>query len=512
MLYIVGDEGLANFAIESLKQLQHTAGGNVRVAAQVDLEGSGEERKIRRYKFTEPHHRSIEGNEDRDNPVPHDTDMTDPGVLADFITYVRQQPDLMADHYCLILWGHGPELLYEVPTTRANGKGLYFTPLELRDELKEAKEKNQDGKKLDIIGMDACSMSMIEYAYELKGLAEFMVASQEEVPDQSFPYDTLVARFRQAPDTETLCKDGVEYYWKAYEDYVCTDKTGMKSVTLSCLQLDKISTIAKPLEKLAGVLREVAEVREGEKLILDARKNAKGFAGGIFVDIASFCEQLLKELSSHKLPGDMTHKLRQYCDGVRLAIQPPGDTSECIIANKTRDKSCHGLSIYFPYLSDGEKKHLEGTRLIKTVGGPQNDTVKTVGGPQNDTVKTVGGPQNDTVKTVGGPQNDTVKTVGGPQNDTVKNIEIANLAARNIQYAVRRTIIQDTEAYYNNPKFEFRNTGWFDFIAYDWCRILVENEPKDLDLHHSAQQCAHNLLHAAQATAARMSKRERASA
>jgi hypothetical protein len=431
--------------------------------------------------------------------------MTDRGALADFINnYVWQQPELAADHYCLILWGHGPELLYEVPTKRANGKGLYFTPLELRDELKEATEKNQDGKKLDIIGMDACSMSMIEYAYELQGLAEFMVASQEEVPDQSFPYDTLLERFRQAPDAETLCKEGVKYYWKAYEDYVCSAGTGMRSVTLSCLQLNKISTIAHPLKELAGVLREVAEVKEGEKLILGARKHAKGFAGGIFVDIASFCEQLLNDLSPHMLPGELARKLRQYCDEVCLAINPP---SECIIANKTADKSCHGLSIYFPYLSDGEKKDLESARLIKTVGNPQNDTLKTVGNPQNDTVKTVGNPQNDTVKTVGNPQNDTVKTVGNVQNDTVKNIEIANLAAKNIQYAVRRAIIRDMEGYYNNPEFEFRNTGWFDFIAYDWCRILVENEPQDLDLHYSAQQCAQNLL---RATAAGISKREAA--
>ena len=459
MLYIVADDGLANFAIESLKQVQHTAGGNVRVAAQVDLDGSGEERTIHRYKFTAEHFGSIEDNEDRDNPVPHDTEMTDPGVLADFITYVWQQPDLMADHYCLILWGHGPELLYEVPTKRANGKGLYFTPLELRDELEEATKKNH-GKKLDIIGMDACSMSMIEYAYELQGLAKFMVASQEEVPDQSFPYDTLVERFRQAPDAETLCKDGVKYYWKAYEDYICTDRTGMRPITLSCMRLNKINTIAEPLKKLASVLRAAAKVRDGEKLILGARKNAKGFAGGIFVDIASFCEQLLKELSPHKLPGDMTEKLRQYCDGVRLAIHPAEGTSECIIANKAAAKSCNGLSIYFPYLNDAEKGHLERTRLIKTLGGAQNDTGK---------------------------------TLGGAQNDTGKNMEIANLAARNIQYAVRRAIIQDTETYYNDPKFEFRNTGWFDFVACDWCRILVDNEPENLDIRYSAQQCAQNL-------------------
>jgi hypothetical protein len=40
-------------------------------------------------------------------------------------------------------------------------------------------------------------MSMFEMAYEIKDLAKLMIASQEEVPDASFPYYDLVQLFRR---------------------------------------------------------------------------------------------------------------------------------------------------------------------------------------------------------------------------------------------------------------------------------------------------------------------------
>ncbi len=55
-------------------------------------------------------------------------------------------------------------------------------------------------KKLDIVAFDACNMSMIELASELQAYADFMIASQEEVPDASFPYeDLLKLRLRTLP-------------------------------------------------------------------------------------------------------------------------------------------------------------------------------------------------------------------------------------------------------------------------------------------------------------------------
>src|SRR5262249_11303531 len=155
---------------------------------------------------------------------------------------------------------------------------------------------------------------------------------------------------------------------------------------------------------------------------------------------------------------------------------------ECVVANTAADDRCHGLSIYFPYLNEDEKSEIDTLKLVKGTG------------PTQDTGKGTGGPMQDTGKGTGGPMQDTGKGTGGPMQDTGKSVAIANMAARNIQYAVRRALIADTEDYYVDEEFDFQNTGWYNFIAHDWCRILVDNEPENLDLRYSAQQVAQNLL------------------
>jgi hypothetical protein len=477
MLYIAADEGLANFAIESLKQLRDTAKGEVLVAAQFDCDGSDESEEVRRFIFGK--NGGVNGKPlgkiEELPSLPADTNMTEPSTLANFIDWAGQECD--SDYYCLILWGHGPELLFEAPT-KTDGKRLYFTPVQLKKGLQRARlPKN---KHFAIIGMDACSMSMIEYAHELKDLVPFMVASQEEVPDLSFPYSRLVEHFARYSDAKALCKSGIQDYGEAYQDYLCTPGTGMKKVTLSCLQLAKIGDSANLIKDLAKALQAVAKVDHGGPLILEARKKTKGFVGGLFVDICSFCDQLLVELGPNTIPEKPRDDVKKACEALRKQVEPV--SGECVIANTAADDRCHGLSIYFPYLNDDERSEIEGSHLIKGAGGPQQDTGKGAGGPQQDTGKGAGGPQQD-----------TGKGAGGPQQDTGKSVAIANMAARDIQYAVRRALIADTEAYYRDPEFELGTMGWYDFIAQDWCRILVENEPENLDLRYSAQQLAQNL-------------------
>src|SRR2546423_3603487 len=51
MVYIAADDILANFAIESLKQLKQAANKEVIVAAQLDVDGAFARQKIPRYVF-----------------------------------------------------------------------------------------------------------------------------------------------------------------------------------------------------------------------------------------------------------------------------------------------------------------------------------------------------------------------------------------------------------------------------------------------------------------------------
>lgn len=169
MVYISADNVLANFAIESLKQLKRAAGGGesqdpngpptprIVVAAQLDASGN---HPVRRYAFDGSGDKNslLEENKiDIEDPQPSPTGIADPKNLTDFIKWASTKSTSSNDRRCLILWGHGYELLIDEDqpgNAGADGRN-YLTPTNLKAALEEAKLS----RKLDIIGIDACAMS-----------------------------------------------------------------------------------------------------------------------------------------------------------------------------------------------------------------------------------------------------------------------------------------------------------------------------------------------------------------
>jgi hypothetical protein len=531
MVYLATDEILANYAIESLKLLKDTADNNVSVAAQVGFEGS-DPATCHRYIFrndigSKPPaaeelilaQKSINAPEFRklnDQP-PENVDMTDPSTLTKFIDWAYQNRG-DANHYCLILWGHGPELLHEDPVRNQNDsipssgrrRGTYFTPVELKGAIENTNLKQErPAAAFEIIGMDACSMSTFEYAYELKDLADFMVASQEEVSDLSFPYDMLLKLFSAyGSDVEKLCELSVKAYAVAYQDAITDFQTGMRPITLSALRLKALAEpvgLAGQLESLVGKLREAARTDDGAKAILGARSDSQGFVGGLFVDLCDFCDKLASRQGTNQ-------DLRRACNDVCQTIKLRKEANACIVANEVGrlarqvtgfdPDSCHGLSIYFPFLSDEDEENIATFRLLKGLGGDGRSTPKGLGGDGRSTPKGLGGDGRSTPKGLGGDGRSTPKGLGGDGRSTPKNVLVVNEIAVRIQYDVRRRVIEDTEDYYSlgeaargtSQEFTFATrTHWYDFIRCDWSRILRDLLLDELDLRYSAAQCAKNL-------------------
>jgi hypothetical protein len=487
MVYIAADDKLANFAIESLKQMKDTAGKGVVVAAQLGVEG--QVNTCRRYLFD---HANKDASINDDQFKPPDTwrdpihrRVTSVETLKEFVNEASR--NCPADHYALILWGHGPELLHEAPT---RAKRAYFSP----PDLKRALESTELVKKgnLDGIGMDACSMSMIEYAHELKGVAKFLVASQEEVPDLSFPYDTLLSKFRKAKDPRTICTESVKYYVQAYQDCFTDTGTAMRRVSLSALELDKIDnkreSVTVLIKTLVDQLLLHRDQPEVNKAIFEARRKAQGFVGGLFVDIGDFCDHLQRLCA--QLSVKNAGKIADAAGEVFKAIK---DQNGCIIANQVAKDAweddasqeahrpgCngerYGLSIYFPYLKEKEIAEINASEVVPEKGiGTGEDSGKGIGTGE-----------------------DSGKGIGTGE-DSGKDSTIVNLAARNLIYVQRRDIIRDIEGYYFQKGFGFEEaTGWGDFIRLRWSRILADKEPDQLGIRYSAQQCAANLLKALQ--------------
>jgi hypothetical protein len=341
----------------------------------------------------------------------------------------------------LILWGHGTELLLDQDPTDSTPR--YLTPANLKKALQDT-ELVKGGNPLDVIGLDACSMSMIELASELRGCVRFMVASQEEVPDQSFPYEQVLANLknRDRDDVEGICRTIPQIYKRAFQDYVVTSGTGMKEVTLSSLSLERIDTITNPLQRLAQTLQTSISNRDLADAIVLARRHSRDFDLGLFVDLSDFCDKLAAGLVDKPVMDKNTIDALVYaCKEVRDAI----DDGPCVIGNQTgvTAPDCHGASIYFPF----SKASTEEEQSQELLGADQTGVVN-------------------------------VPLVKG---------------GTNILRKARSGRIQELESDFRRLQV-FQATGWGDFIAHGWSFVLAQQFPDSLDLHYSAQQCALNLL------------------
>ena len=48
------------------------------------------------------------------------------------------------------------------------------------------------GRKLDVLGLDACLMAMGEVGYQSKGSASFMIGSEQTEPAEGWPYTAVL--------------------------------------------------------------------------------------------------------------------------------------------------------------------------------------------------------------------------------------------------------------------------------------------------------------------------------
>jgi hypothetical protein len=324
MVYLSADDVLANFAIESLKQLRDAAHKGIVVVAELEAEFDPKQPQDARIYFfdgdakkrTLPIESSrIPEDETAKFTTIHPVDMTRPETLTEFIDYASEKSK--TEHYCLILWGHGTELLldedrrygtellfsegrrYGTELSRAEKRRYgvngsvrrYLTFSNLKKALRNTKLAKgelaaghpKSGNTLDIIGIDACSMSMIEVASELRGSVDFMIASQEDVPDASFPYQKILEDLKAhnvRNDVKGVCKMIPGLYQQAFRDYIATPGTGVKGITLSSLSLKQIDTIKGPLTELAKALLTSSSDNIVRRKIFSARKEAQDFVFG----------------------------------------------------------------------------------------------------------------------------------------------------------------------------------------------------------------------------------------
>ena len=164
-------------------------------------------------------------------------DTGDPECLLDFVRWgAARYP---AERYALILWNHGQGWddtdVYAAERHRslrrlADGRirhALFRPPVRklltgairkfedrailLDDDAKDfldnvelkrvlAAAAAAIGAKLDVLGMDACLMSMAEVGYQVRGSAQVLVGSEQTEPGDGWPYDKVLGALAKHPE------------------------------------------------------------------------------------------------------------------------------------------------------------------------------------------------------------------------------------------------------------------------------------------------------------------------
>jgi Clostripain family len=283
-------------------------------------------------------------------------------ALSAFIAYCLEQHK--AKHYALLLVGHGMIV--------ANDE---FLPDEFPDSSITLKQLGETVKgfrgKLELLALHSCSMSAIEVAYELKGKAKYMIASEGPAYVQGWPYRKLLGKAFELLNYKAQNGHGhgngngeqqTEFYVRVMveELYKLCSSNGLdfmlsgysQDLALINLEEDKFPPLTKAIKRLVFQLKSALKKDSGKQLIQLAHLESQSYYNESYTDLYDFCFCLTENCKSGEFP-----KLIAACEKVMEVLDPSDrDGSErfnnIVVHSRhfgSQYQYSHGLSVYFPW-------------------------------------------------------------------------------------------------------------------------------------------------------------------
>lgn len=244
---------------------------------------------------------------------------SDPDFLKEVIKITRNS--VRAKKYGLVLWSHATSW---IPPANAKTKSFGSDDFQEMD-IKDLKSALQE--EWEYIMFDACSMASMEVCYELKDIANFILASPAEVLSTSFPYDLiLMDLFKGKEGLIRVCSKFMEYYRK---------QTGLyASATVSLIETSQLPDIALHTQRLLNIKKPLEDFNRSKIQSLDFDNIGDVPA----YDFISFLKHNYEESEYGELE-----------DSIEKSILFKDHTSDFF--NIPIKEYC-GLSIYLPKLND----------------------------------------------------------------------------------------------------------------------------------------------------------------
>ena len=265
----------------------------------------------------------------------------DMGDYREVVKFVRWAAEKYpAEKYLLDIWNHGDgwELTGDLSRKGISydyDSGNYINTPDLGKAISEI--KGILGQNLDVFGMDACQMQVMEVAYELKDNVDYIVASQEAEPADGWPYDKILKPLVENPlmSARDLALNIVYAYDDEYKN------TG-KPVTQSAIDCSKLEIVYEKIDRLACELYKIIDQPDMVSTVCYKLVPELQYYDPNTFDLVHLCQLLIKYFGKNEQLVDAANQVMASVCGMQ---------SSAVIANihyTQYEANSNGLSIYFP--------------------------------------------------------------------------------------------------------------------------------------------------------------------
>ncbi|MBD9015826.1 MAG: hypothetical protein EGR00_03955 [Prevotella sp.] len=186
----------------------------------------------------------------------------------------------------------------------------------------------ESGLKMQYILFDACYMSNIETAYELKDVTNYMIASGSEIMAAGLPYRSMWSYLNSpTPNYSSIVSTSVNFYKNNSSAPFCN------LAAIDCRQVEKLASVMKDIN---------AEYQLSASVSLDSIQHLDGFRPNLFYDLETYVDSLRPS----------GYLLDQFKSQLKLTIKASDHTDEaytCIYSSDSfKIKNYCGITISDP--------------------------------------------------------------------------------------------------------------------------------------------------------------------
>lgn len=212
------------------------------------------------------------------------------------------------------------------------------------------------GGAVELIGLHSCSMSAIEVAYELRGSAKYMMATEGVSFVGSWPYRQLLKKILKTIDEDGAAIDVDKLIFSVQRLSLHNSTDFMFSgisadLCLSRLNKEDVETMTDPIKRLVKALKENLKTPRGLELISLAHLKAQSYWQETYTDLYDFCLCLEEKCEKNDA---VQWEMKQASEAVRSKLEESTRPGSFIVESDYFGplfQYSHGMSIFFPWAS-----------------------------------------------------------------------------------------------------------------------------------------------------------------